>query len=216
MVKLECWKQIGEGVELRNRALLITPGTVPSCCYFIEAGTVFAYIENDNGLKDAYCIFHEGDLVLEQDLIRGKENLLYYETIGKVHARRISRFQLEQALRDEPELLRDLLSATMKFGDNLLEQTWNKKNGNAASRLSNLLLNLAKTHGIEEQGTVIINLKLSQEVLAQMAGLHRITVVREMKKMREQSLIMKKIPWYVIPNLVKLKDYRNQQCGMAS
>lgn len=62
---------------------------------------------------------------------------------------------------------------------------------------------------------MVIDLKMSQELLAQLAGLHRITVVREMKKMQERNLVAKQMRWYVIPNVMKLTEYRNEQMGVA-
>ena len=176
---------------------------------------IAAYMENQNGLKNTYGIFQNGDIILEQDLLRAKENVLYFETIGKVRARKITGLQLEQALREEPLLYRDMLNIVMKFGDGLLEQSISRENGNAASRLSHLLLKLAGSYGVEEDGKMIIDLKMSQELLAQLAGLHRITVVREMKKMQERNLVSKKMRWYVIPNVMKLTEYRNEQMGVA-
>ena len=90
-----------------------------------------------------------------------------------------------------------------------------RENGNAASRLSHLLLKLAGTYGVEKDGRMVIDLKMSQELLAQLAGLHRITVVREMKKMQERNLVAKQMRWYVIPNVMKLTEYRNEQMGVA-
>lgn len=216
MQKSNIWEELGEDVELKNRSLLIVPETIPAYCYYIKSGKVFAYIENSNGLKDAYCVFNEGDLFLEQDLLRGKETALYYETLGKVQARKISKLQLETALLKQPELYHDILQSAMQFGDFLIEQMLNKQSGNAASKLSNLLLNFAKTHGVEADDSVIIHMKASQEFMAQISGLHRITVVREMKKMKEQNLVMRQGSWYVIPNITKLTQYRDMQSGKVS
>lgn len=68
---------------------------------------------------------------------------------------------------------------------------------------------------MEKDGRMVIDLKMSQELLAQLAGLHRITVVREMKKMQERNLVAKQMRWYVIPNVMKLTEYRNEQMGVA-
>ncbi|MGN0159539.1 MAG: Crp/Fnr family transcriptional regulator [Brotaphodocola sp.] len=211
MAMSELWDMLGEEVSLKKGMILALPGTIPACCYYIQSGTVLAYSENDHGLKSTYGVFRSGNLILEQDLMRKKESVLGYETSQKVQARKISKVQLEEALRREPMLYQDLLYALMQFEDSVLEQTLNKQEGNAASRLSTLLLNLAKDYGVEESGTIIICHKVSQEKMAQLAGLHRITVVREMKKMQEQSLVIKQIPWYVIPNVTKLTEYRDQQ-----
>lgn len=73
----------------------------------------------------------------------------------------------------------------------------------------------AGTYGVEKDGRMVIDLKMSQELLAQLAGLHRITVVREMKKMQERNLVAKQMRWYVIPNVMKLTEYRNEQMGVA-
>lgn len=215
MVKSDKWKYLGNSIELKSGDILIEPGVIPTCCYYIESGMIAAYMENQNGLKNTYGIFQNGDIILEQDLLRAKENVLYYETIGKVRARKITGLQLEQALREEPLLYRDMLNIVMKFGDGLLEQSISRENGNAASKLSHLLLKLAGSYGVEEDGRMIIDLKMSQELLAQLAGLHRITVVREMKKMQERNLVSKKMRWYVIPNVMKLTEYRNEQMGVA-
>lgn len=215
MVMSELWNTLGEEVSLKRGTVLALPGMIPDFCYYIQSGTVLASSENDNGLKSTYGIFRAGDLILEQDVMRRKSCVLNYEASQKVQARKISRTQLSEALKAEPALYQDILQAVMQFGDSILEQTLNKQDGNAASRLSNLLLNLAKDYGVEEEGTIIIYKKFSQERLAQLAGLHRVTVVREMKKMQEQQLVVKQVPWYTIPNMMKLTEYRNQQ-GMAS
>ncbi len=214
MGMMDKWRRLGEEMQLKSGSILILPGIVPNHCYYIESGIITAYIENDNGLKHAYGFFQDGDVFLEQDLLRGRACDLYYETVGKVQVRKISKLQIEQALKEEPRLYEDILKAVMKFGDSLLEQSINQQNGNAASRVSNLFLDLARTYGIEKNGNVIIDLKLSQELVSQLTGLHRITVAREMKKMQERSLILRQVPRYVIPSVEKLTEYRNQQRGV--
>lgn len=146
-------------------------------------------------------------------MLRGRENRLYYETAGKMQARKINRFQLEKALEQNPKFYSDILTTVLEFNDCLLDYKLNEQRGSAAFRLSSLFLNLAKNYGVEENGGTIIYQKFSQEILGELTGLHRITVVRELKKMREQRLIQRRMPWYVIPDLTNLAEYRNQQCG---
>lgn len=213
MLKSNCWQILGEELRLKSGSILAIPGMVPSCCYYIRSGNVLAYTENDNGLKNAYCMFRAGDVILENNLLRGRCNSLYFETTGRAVVRRITRFQLETALKQYPELYRDLLEAVMEFSDCLVEYKLNEQRGNAASRLSSLFLNLAKTYGIEENGNIVIRQKLSQELLGELAGLHRITVIRELKKMQERSLVLRRMPWYVIPDVMHLTEYRDQQYG---
>lgn len=212
-LKAKCWDQLGKQLKMKSGRLLGEPGMVPSCCYYIQKGKVILYAENDSGLKQAYGLMREGSLILAQDLIRGEESRLYYETVGAVQVREITRFQLMRAWEQEPEVSFDILDTVMEFTNRMLDNRLNEWKGNAASRLCSLILELAESYGVKEDSDTVIHQKLSQELMGQLTGLHRITVVREIKKMQEKRLIYRKMPWYVIPDMGGLVEYRNQQCG---
>lgn len=212
-VKAKCWNFIGKEIWIKSKTILAMPEMVPACCYYIQSGKVIAYSENESGLKQAYCMFKEGEIILAQELLCEKESKVYFETIETVKAYMISKCQLIDALKKDVMVYEDILDATMRFNDRLLDSRMNEQQGNAASRLSNLFLELAQSYGVEEDGDIVIHQKISQDVLGQLTGLHRVTVVREIKKMQEKKLIYRKMPWYVIPDMRGLQEYRNQQCG---
>lgn len=212
-MKAKGWKRIGENILIKSKEILAIPSIVPSYCYYIQAGKVAAYSENDSGLKHVYYLYHEGEVVFAQELLRGKECKMFFETLGTVKARKITKYQLMDALKEDILMYEDVLDAAMDFCDRILDNKLNEHQGNAASRLSNLFLNLAESYGVEEDGNIVIHQKISQDFLGQLAGLHRITVVREIKKMQEKRLLYRKMPWYVIPDMNELMKYRNQQCG---
>lgn len=212
-VKAKCWNSIGKEVLIKSKSILVMPAMVPACCYYIQSGKVIAYSENESGLKQAYCLFQEGEIILAQELLCGKESKVYFETIETVKAFQISKCQLMDALREDVMIYEDILDAAIHFSDRILENRMTEQQGNAASKLSSLFLDLAQSYGVEEDGDIVIHQKMSQDVLGQLSGLHRVTVVREIKKMQEKKLLYRKMPWYAISDVRGLQEYRNQQCG---
>lgn len=66
-------------------------------------------------------------------------------------------------------------------------------------------------HITNDNGETVLTMHVSQEMLGNMTGSHRVTVNRELKKLKEKNLIYSKERFYCIPDLNGLIAYRDSQ-----
>ena len=86
---------------------------------------------------------------------------------------------------------------------------------NVTWRICNLLLIFAKYHGREKNGRIRVSIPLSQDMVARLLGVNRITTVRIMKKLKDLALIEQIDGTYWIPDVEKLIRYRDENNGVG-
>ena len=69
---------------------------------------------------------------------------------------------------------------------------------------------MADLFGEPVDGRILLNMKIRQEVIGKMTGLHRVTVVRELNKLKECRLLSMEDGNYWIPNMEKLLQFRDR------
>ena len=60
---------------------------------------------------------------------------------------------------------------------------------------------MADLFGEPVDGRILLNMKIRQEVIGKMTGLHRVTVVRELNKLKDCRLLFMEDGNYWIPNM---------------
>ena len=97
------------------------------------------------------------------------------------------------------------------FNETILRRVASDLHETASVKICNLLIDMAELYG-EETGTgTLLNVKVKQEVVGRLTGLHRVTVVRELNKLKEQNLLVLQDGKYLIPDGEKLIQYRDNK-----
>lgn len=206
------WQRIGDYMTLKKGEILAYPGEIPLYCYYIKTGRVIAYTVSELGMEQVFFVFEPGSTILEQYLLAGRKCRLYYKASEKTTVRKISGKQLTTAMKGNESLTMDVIESVTNFGDIALERMLLEKQGNAAVKICDVFIDMAANFGEEEcDGRMVITQKISQDMISKLAGVHRVTVVREMKKMKELGILKQEDGLYILPDLAVIQRYRNEQ-----
>lgn len=153
-----------------------------------------------SGLVEQYDITPEGNNLIVNIFkppaffpmswaINGTKNTYFYSALTDVEFRQANANDTVVFLKNNPDVMFDLLSRVYKGTDALLRRLVLAASGAAASRLMFELLIEAYRFGVvNDDETVLI--KVKQAALADRSGLARETVSRELHKLEQQNLIV--------------------------
>lgn len=201
------FQRLGEPVEFRADQLIAVPGMYPRYSYFLKTGRVIAGIVNSAENQRLMLSFEENSLLLEQYQLTGKPCDLYYRAVTDCTAQMISYHDITQAMKADFSVTLDILSAISDLGAMSLQQRMFENASDATEKVCGQFLDFALAFGEEEGGGVVITERLTQEKIGALSGLHRVTVSRELKKLRDRGLIRLQDGLYHIPNLNELINY---------
>lgn len=76
-----------------------------------------------------------------------------------------------------------------------------------AWKVCNLLLTFAERYGVPYDGKTLIKEKISQQMMANLLGVNRITMVRAIKELREMGLIEQVNGFYCIRDKERMQKF---------
>ena len=202
---------MGEPVEFRDGQTVAVPGVYHDYCYFIVMGQVIAGTPNSSEYRRIFLSFEERTLLLEQYLLTGKPVDLYYKAVRRTKARKISYHDLTYAMKSDFSVTLDVINAISSLGLLAHQRQRSESEDGARRKVCSQLLDLALVFGTEYGGGIMIGEKVTQEKIAALTGLHRITVTREIKKLKEEGILTPKEGFYIISSLEALAAYRDAQ-----
>ena len=82
-------------------------------------------------------------------------------------------------------------------------------------KICSQFLDFALAFGEEDGGEIVITEKLTQDKIGALSGLHRVTVSKELKSLRELGLIRVVDGYYRIKSLSALMDYCDEYSRRA-
>ncbi|MGN0373026.1 MAG: Crp/Fnr family transcriptional regulator [Enterocloster sp.] len=204
------YRKLGETVRIKAGTLITYPGDVPKYCYFIRKGRVFAGIVDHAGTERILFSFEQNSIFLEQYLLTGGCSNLFFAANTDVVAQKITYPELVQAMKSHFTVTLDIIHAMNGFSETVLRRVAGDLNETAAVRICNLLIEMAELFGEEENGKTELEIKIRQDIIGRLTGLHRVTVTREINKLKEQKLLTIEEGRYCITDMESFVQYRNK------
>ncbi|NTW97483.1 MAG: Crp/Fnr family transcriptional regulator [Oscillochloris sp.] len=186
-------------------------GSVGNMLYLIVHGQVRIYTNSQLGQEISVTLFRNGDFFGELSLLDGRERSASAVAMRITTTLTLHRAAFLQAIRTYPEIavsVLEELSARLRHTNTYIEHL---ASTSAPQRVIRTLLDLADQHGITEQGSTRIDLHLTQDDLASLAGTTRETVNRVLGGLREQGLISIERARLRVLNLSQL-EMLNAEC----
>lgn len=157
--------------------------------YIVKFGEVKVVQSSSEGRENILAIHHSGDTFGEMSLL---DNMTTPATVSAMEDCKIitiSKVHFDAVLMRNPQVVRSMLAMLcMKLRD-----SWKiiqvLKFTDAETRLKHILLNLAKSEGIQKGDEICIKVKITHQELAEMAGTSRETISRLMSKLQTQNLL---------------------------
>jgi CRP-like cAMP-binding protein len=185
--------------------ILIYGGDNPAGIFYIEKGEVRQYDISPNGDELVVNVYKPGAFFPMYWAINKTPNNYFFETASKVKIKSAPAEEVLLFIKTNPDVMLDLLSRLYKGLDGLLRRMVHLMGGSANERVMFELINACKRFGkLQENGTYII--EIPENELARRAGLTRETFSRELRKLKEQKLIIIEKRTIIIDDLKLLEN----------
>lgn len=176
----------------------------PPGIFYIEEGLIKVYAISQKGNEHVVNVFKSGAFFPMSWALNDTPNKYFYEAVMPVVVRKIPKEKVLSFIKEDPEILLDLLQRVYRGTDGLLQRIDSLMNGNAYFQLITEIHIYAKRFGVRKGDAV--EMKITEMELAQLAGLTRETVSREMKKLKDKNLVTFSKNMLEIPNSALLEE----------
>lgn len=173
--------------EVKRTRILIRPEDPPDTIYFVESGFVRQYIISEAHEEVTVNIFKPLSFFPMMGLVTGMKNTYYFVTASDCRIRRAPSVKVLTFVKENPNVLYDLLRRLYIGIDGLLIQMEQLMSSNARKRITTLLTLLGKRIGEKSDVGKLLKIRLTHQQLASLTGLSRETVSREMKKLEREK-----------------------------
>lgn len=178
--------------------ILIQADDQPLGIYFLINGEVKKYTISIKGEESIVTIFKKASFFPMDWAINNIQNKYYYEALGEVDVWRAPSDKVLLFMKQNPDIVYDLLSRVYSGLEGLTERMVYIMGGSAYDRLIVELVITAKRFGKK--------VSISEADLAAQTGLTRETVSRELKILKNKKLVSFKKSKLIIPNLTALES----------
>lgn len=164
-------------------------GSIGSTLYMIVAGQVRIYTTSEAGQELTVTMFRDGDFFGEMALLDGQPRAASAVSIGRTVTLTLERAAFLHTLNACPPIaasVLEVMTTRLRQSNVVADQLANMP---ASQRVVRQLLGLAARYGTADAGGIRIDLRLTQDDLASLAGTTRETVNRVLAQLRDQGLI---------------------------
>lgn len=183
--------------------ILIRADDTPSGVYYLTEGYVKVYAISQKGEELVVNIFKPNAFFPMSWAINGTDNPYFFEAMDKVKVYRAPKEDAVHFLKENPDVLYDLLSRVYKGIDGVLTRMAYLMGGDAYGRLIAELIIYAKRFGKERENVTIT---ISEKDLAALSGMTRETISREIKILKAKGLIKQNKHTFIITSIEKLEE----------
>lgn len=184
--------------------ILIRVDDEPGGVFYLTHGTVKEYAISKKGEELVINVFKPISFFPMSWAINQTPNTYYFEALEEVEVWKAPREETVSFIKNNPDLLFNLMSRVYKGTDGILMRMVYLMSGEAYSRVITELLITAKRFGKSNREAV--QLHLSEKDIAGQAGMARETVSREIKILKDKDLVTFSKNELVIKNISDLEN----------
>lgn len=196
--------------EYKRGGILIKAGDTPNGIFYLKEGIVRQYSISKSGEELTLNVYKPTSFFPMSWAFNNTPNNYYYEALALVKLWQAPKKDVLRFIKDEPEVLYDLIKRIYKGLEGYMMQMEFLMAGSASAKLVACLLIYAKRFGKEQNKKIIINMKLTQQEIASQTGLTRETVNREIQNLKKQRLVGFNKNKFEINNIYKLEEKLNE------
>ena len=186
--------------------------------YLLKEGRVKIYKLSPDGKELTLAVLENGEIFGEMALIDDGPRGTIAETLDDSDICVIRRRDFEMLLKKKPDLAMHVTKLMDCGGGKSKTQLENLVFRNAPSRLASLLMSLAEKHGVRDSQGIILNVKLSQQELANLIGTARETtsgLLNEFKRLGFIDMRHRRIKILEQWQLKKIADAKMNEFSIA-
>lgn len=181
---------------------------IPDCCYVVKSGRVICYEISYEGDQRVYNIMEPGSMFMEDCLLFDKPCPVQFRTLEESELIRIDKCDLKRAFKHDIDIVMDVCeSLATKFLSAMEHLRLGPRQG-APWKICKMLLICADHYGERlPDGSVVLNRKISHQMLADILGMNRVTVSRKMKDLKDLELLDTKDGFLLFRDIGALEEY---------
>lgn len=175
--------------EYKKNQVIFMEEETGNYMYIVKYGEVKAVKTSADGRENIVAIHHTGETFGEMSLLDGNTSPATIVAMEDCRIIYISRQHFETILMKNPKVIMSMLRILCEK----LRLSWKSiqalKYTDAETRLKIILSNLARTDGVPDDDGTRINMKITHQSLAEMAGTSRETISRMISRLQNQNLL---------------------------
>ena len=196
------WQQLlelGENVYFPRNHIIIYPGDMIDYCYVVVHGRVVSMEYMSDGSEHIFNMFEEGSIFLESNLLIDTPAAVYFRTMMPTELIRISRDKMQAAMEADYDLVQFVMASMSYKYYSAMDQLRENYSHDAMWKVYNLLLIFASNFGKPRGDWVMIDLKLSQQMLSNFLGINRVTIGKVMSDLKQMEMVEIVNSFYCVP-----------------
>lgn len=204
--------------EFNRNDCIIRQGDKVDYLYYLVSGTVYRIMITEKGDE---IIFEVRDSKTAKNPMQAFIGVLVLYSSGtstnhfvaksKCYGYKIPKEVFLKYVQDKPDMLTDLLHLAMCEYHRVTSSLQARQEGKVANRLCDFLLkNLVK-----DQGQLLIGKKYNNAEISRFLGIHKVTVARILKALKEEGIILKDKEGIKILDEKKLEMYAKADRSLA-
>lgn len=198
---------LGTEVTLPKNTIIHKANEIPMYAYYVLSGSIVSFEYTSEGNERIYAISSRGTLVLEESVTLQQPVPVSFKTTRETHAVKITREAMLQAVVTNPDIALEVIRSTSAKLLSVMEVIRQSASTNASWKICNLLMIFASQYGVPYDNKILIDAKLSQQNMANLLGLNRITTLRVIKELKDMGIIEQINGQYCIRNMNALIDH---------
>ena len=185
--------------------ILIRAGEEPKGIFYLVKGNIRQYVITKDGEEMTLNIYKPFAFFPMAWAVNAYPNTYYFEAMNDGMYWIAPKSDVLDFINREPDIVYDLLKRVYVGLEGILSRMEHLMSGKAIERLLTVLVISAKRFGESDKDTIIIRLKLTHQDLANLAGLSRETVSREMNELKQKGLLEYTSSSIIINNVLELE-----------
>ncbi|BBL78287.1 transcriptional regulator [Rubrobacter xylanophilus] len=169
--------------------LIFAPGDPDDQLYFLLSGVVRLYKIYGDYKEATTALLKDRGIFGKLSLVEGRWQDVFAEAVTEARVAAIQKAAIEQVVKTKPDFALKLfssLSERLRQSDEVIESLLHRE---VSARLSTLLLNLGERFGREENGRVVIQVRMTHQDLANMIASTREAVSKVMSEFQREGFI---------------------------
>lgn len=180
---------LGETVRLPANADLNAAGDVPEFCYLVKKGRVVCYEITASGGQRVYSFMEPNSIFLEDCMLLDKPSPVLFRTLVPSTLVRIHKCAIKHAFKNDLDIVMDVCKSLAEKFLSGMAQVRSGQQRSAEWKICRLIQIFMEHYGTPYDGKILISEKISQQMIADMLGMNRVTVSKKFKELRDLSLL---------------------------
>lgn len=199
---------LGEIRIVPKDTILCRVDEVPTCCYIVKTGRVIGYEYSYTGDMRIYNFMEPGSVLLEELMLFDRKSPVTFKTTMESRLCVIDKCALKHAFKVDIDVVLDICeSITDKFLSAMEMQRYYPIMS-ATWKLCSFFLMYARHYGeMRPDGRLLLNRKISQQTIADVLGMNRVTVTRKIGQLENIGLLSRENGFFVLKSIDSLERY---------